>query len=92
MKKLLDFITYKHIQKMSYSDMNKWVLSVYKSGFVDGLEEGEKEVSENSDLVAQLTDDRLMKIILSVKGIGKNRAQAVIDKVLSEGIFDGTET
>ena len=92
MKKSLDFIAYKHIQKMSFADMNRWVLSVYKSGFADGLEEGEKEANENPDVVAQLTDDRLLEIILSVKGIGKNRAQAVVDKVLGEGIFDGIET
>ena len=92
MRKLLDFIAYKHIQKMSFADMNKWVLSVYKSGFADGLEEGEKESSDIPDLVAQLTDDRLMEIMLSVKGIGKNRAQIVIDKILAEGVFNGSET
>lgn len=91
MRKLLDFSAYKLLKRMSFNDLNRWVVSIYKSGFEDGLEEAEKD-TQNEDVVAQLTDERLLEIILSVKGIGKNRASAVVEKVLSEGLFNGSET
>ena len=46
----------------------------------------------DADCVASLTEDRLLEIILSVKGIGKNRAEQVIAKILQEGVSDGIET
>ena len=43
--------------------------------------------------MSTLTEDRLMEILLSVKGIGKNRAREVVEKVLQEGVtYSGTET
>lgn len=84
--KAVNFQTYKQIRKMSLNDLNKWVLSIYKSGYLDGLQEGESESVIADECVAALTDERLKEILLSIKGIGEKRAEMVLSAVLAEGI------
>lgn len=79
MKKPADFATYKKVKELSFNDFNRWVMSIYASGYQDGINEAD------NDCIAALTDDRLMELILSVKGIGKNRAKELIDKICNEG-------
>ena len=80
MKKPADFATYKMVKNLSFNDFNRWVTSIYGSGYCDGQD------AINEGCVAALTDDRLLEIILSVKGIGKNRAQELMQKILAEGV------
>lgn len=77
MNKPVDFSTYKMVQKLSFNDFNKWVISVYNTGYQDGLNDQEYDV--------ELSDEELLDIILSVKGIGKTRATAVVESVMSYG-------
>ena len=91
MGKVIDFATYKKITKYSLNEFNRWVTSLYNQGFDSGIEFAknnlyieQKIVPE--DLVSAYTDERLMEILLSVKGIGKNRAQEVVDKIMNEGV------
>ena len=86
MKKALDFSTYKKLQKLSLNDTNRWINALYAHAFDDG----KKELV--TECVATLTEDKLMEILLSVKGIGKNRAKQVIDKIIEGGITYGLET
>ena len=86
MKKPLDFKTYQAIRKMSFNDMNRLIASIYSSALQEGIN------TTNNDVVAELTDDRLYEIIKSVKGIGEKRAREATDKILAEGVFDGTKT
>lgn len=86
MKKALDFSTYKKLHKLSLNDTNRWITALYAQAFEDGKSELIGECS------ATLTEDRLLEIILSVKGIGKNRAKQVVDKILEEGVTYGFET
>ena len=81
MKKPVDFSTYKKIQKMTLNDLNVWVMSIYKSGLNDGVN------LLNDNIAAEVSDDRLLEIMLSVKGIGRKRAEQVIEKLLAEGIY-----
>ena len=79
MKKALDFSTYKKFQKLSFNDTNRLLSAFYANAY----EDCKQEMLE--DCVATLTEDALMEILLSVKGIGKNRAEQVVHKILEEG-------
>ena len=85
MKKALDFSTYKKFQKLSFNDTSRLLAAVYANGYDDGKSELLDEC------VATLTEDHLMEILLSVKGIGENRARQVVDKILEEKISYGLE-
>lgn len=85
MLKVMDFATYKKLHKLSLNDTNRWIKSVYASAY----DEGQKDMM--SECVASLTEDMLLDILLSVKGIGEKRARQVIDKILTEGIAYGSE-
>lgn len=81
MKKPVDFATYKKIQKLSFKDLNLWVTEVYQAGLNDGV-----QLLDDS-IAAEVSDERLLEIMLSVKGIGRNRAEQVIQKLLEEGVY-----
>lgn len=85
MKKALDFQTYKKFQKLSFNDTNRLFSAFYASAYDDGKE------SVKDECVAALTEDRLLEILLSVKGIGRNRAEQAVAKILEEGISYGLE-
>lgn len=87
--KAVDFSTYKKVQKFTLNEMNRWVESIYKAGFDDAYEFSHTTVChkiEPKDLVSAYTDERLMEILLSVKGVGRKRAQQIVDKIMSEGV------
>ena len=78
--KPLSFAELKRIQKMSLNEFNRWLVELCKAMYSDGFKEGESEFDD----CAILTEERLMEILLSVKGIGKNRAEQVIELILNE--------
>ena len=65
--KPITFAELKRIQKLSLNEFNRWITALCKEIYEDGLREGESEFDD----VAILTEERLMEIMLSVKGIGK---------------------
>ena len=83
MKKYADFKTFKRVKQMSLNDFNRWVMELYRAAFEDGLKEGEEEWDE---CVAAMTEDRMLEVFMSVRGIGPVRAQRLLDAVLQEGI------
>lgn len=87
--KTASFSDFKRIQRMSLNDFNVWMRVFYQSAYEDGLKEGEADFE---DCVATVSEDRLMEILLSVKGIGQVRANQVVNAILGEGVFNGTET
>lgn len=86
MIKPVNFSTYKMLQKLSLNDFNRWVISVYNSGVQDGIN------ITNNDVIAEVTDETLYELIRSVKGVGENRTQEIIEKILGEGLLHGSET
>ena len=84
MKKPVDFSTYKMVRNLSFNDFNRWVMSIYASAYQDGIDDAD------SDCVAALTDERMMELILSVKGIGKRRAEELLVKICEEGVKDNS--
>ena len=87
--KSASFSNFKQIQRMSLNDFNRWMNAFYGAAYEDGLREGE---SEFEDCIATVSEDRLMEILLSVKGIGKSRAEQVVASIIKEGVFNGSET
>lgn len=78
MKKIADFSTYKHLRKMSFTDFNGWVTSIYMSGVQDGLKEGEKELEECS----VFTPEELTSFLQTVPGIGQKTAEKIVDAII----------
>lgn len=60
---------YKDLKKKDHQQMNDFMAEVYKQGFDDGL----KSASINYEV--------LKEVLLSVKGIGLVKAEAVINKL-----------
>lgn len=62
MIKCLDFKTYKDLKKVSFNDMNRFTVELYKNGFEDGCEATIKTLE---------TD------LLKIKGIGKKTVSKI---------------
>lgn len=86
--KPITFAQLKQIQKMSLNDFNRWLMELCKAMYSDGFKEGESEFDD----CAIVTEERLMEVMLSVKGIGRNRAEQVINILLNEEVVNGSET
>ena len=84
--KPIDFSAFKKLQRLSLNEFNRWLFDLCNTVYEDGV----NSVSQNS--AVELTDERLLEILLSVKGIGHNRAEAVIRKVLNEDTNNGIKT
>lgn len=78
--KPITFAELKRLQKLSLNAFNRWLMELCKAMYQDGLKEGESEFDD----CAILTEERLMEIMLSVKGIGRSRAEQVIELILKE--------
>jgi len=86
--KPISFAQLKQIQKMSLNDFNRWLMELCKAMYSDGFKEGESEFDD----CAIVTEERLMEVMLSVKGIGRNRAEQVVNILLNEEAVDGIKT
>lgn len=80
MKKIADFSTYKRLRKMSFTDFNRWVTSIYMSGVQDGLKEGEKELEECSIF----TPEELTTFLQTIPGIGRATAEKIVNAIIDK--------
>lgn len=78
MGKLISFKNLKELQKLPLNSFNRWVESIYESGKQDGIDFVSQET------VAEVGENELYNILLSVKGIGPTRAMQVMRKIVSE--------
>lgn len=60
---------YKDLKKKDHQQMNDFMTALYKQGFDDGLKS------------ASIDYDALKEVLLSIKGIGLFKAEAVINKI-----------
>jgi len=75
LRKDISFKVFKHIQKMSLNEFNRWAIDIYKSGYNDALEDEKKTsalVITNEDMFLMLCDR-----------LGAETARKVIDIVES---------
>ena len=78
MGKLISFKNLQEPQKLPLNSFNRWVENIYESGKQDGI----NFVSQET--VAEVREDELYNILLSVKGIGPARAMQVMRQIVSE--------
>ena len=64
------FSDMKKVRKMELNDFNRWVTSIYTSGFDDGLDVG-----------STWTDAEIFDLLRSER-IGAEKAQRIVDKLL----------
>lgn len=60
---------YKDLKKKDHQQMNDFMTALYKQGFDDGLKS------------ASINYEALKEVLLSIKGIGPLKAEAVINKL-----------
>lgn len=72
MKKVVSLKDFEKVKNMSLNDFNRWVYSIYNSGYKDGKEAANKN---------QIEQWQLEIAIKSTEGIGEKRAQAIIDNI-----------
>ena len=60
---------YKDLKKKDHQQMNDYMTALYKQGFDDGLKS------------ASINYEALKEVLLSIKGIGLFKAEAVINKI-----------
>ena len=76
--KLLTFKERKALERMSLNDLNRWVLTLYKSGYECALEE--LGITESTEAVI-LDEQKLYNIIYSI--LGKPRvSQKIVDAII----------
>lgn len=73
-KTLVNRKTYKEIKTKDHQQMEAYMQSFYKLAYTDGFEAG-KAASEG------INADELQQILLTTKGIGERRTEAVMQRV-----------
>lgn len=58
---------YQNIRKMDHNQMNLYIQSIYKSGYAEGVKS-----------VPGIDIAEIKKILLSVKGLGEKRVEAIL--------------
>lgn len=81
MKKLVDFNNWKQVKKLSLNDFNRWVISIYQSGYKDGQEAEKEKFKELESECTVMMDDDLKDLLLTVPGVGEKRAETIVEKV-----------
>lgn len=80
--KPVSFSNFKEIRKMTLNEFNRWLTVVYREGVQEGYRLSEAEV------VAEVTEEQLLEIILSVKGVGRARAEQIVEAIIQGGSND----
>lgn len=79
MIKPLNFGNYQAMKRYSYNQMNAWAMSVYKSGFEDGQEDGTETV------VLDFDEQTMREFLTSIKGISDKTADKIITAFVKKG-------
>ena len=81
MTKPVDFNTYKRIVKMPLNQFNRWLTEFWKDAYSQGLREGESEF--DGDII--IPSDEFEEMLVRVKGIGRKRAEQIMDLIYDYG-------
>ena len=79
MIKPLNFGNYQAMKRYSYNQMNAWAVSVYKSGFEDGQEDGTETV------ILDFDEQTMREFLTSIKGISDKTADKIISAFIEKG-------
>ena len=64
---------YQNIRKMDHNQMNLYIQSIYKSGYAEGVKS-----------VPGIDIAEIKKALLSVKGLGEKRVEAILEALEKE--------
>lgn len=79
MIKPLNFGDFQAMKRYSYNQMNAWAVSVYKSGFEDGQEDGTETV------ILDFDEQTMREFLTSIKGISDKTAGKIISAMIEKG-------
>lgn len=79
MIKPLNFGDFQAMKRYSYNQMNAWAVSVYKSGFEDGQEDGTETV------ILDFDEQTMREFLTSIKGISDKTADKIISAFIEKG-------
>lgn len=84
-RKVCDFSTYKKITKLTFNEFNIWIKGFYDTVYNDALDrlEAERKEQEGNAIFTELSDEELMNVLLSVKGIGEKRAKTAVERIMN---------
>ena len=77
--KPLNFGQYQQMKRFTFNQMNAWAVSVYKSGFEDGQEDGTETV------VLDFDEKTMREFLTSIKGISDKTADKIISAFIAKG-------
>ena len=79
MIKPLNFGNFQAMKRYSYNQMNAWAVSVYKSGYEDGQEDGTETV------ILDFDEQTMREFLTSIKGISDKTAEKIISAMIEKG-------
>ena len=79
MIKPLNFGNFQAMKRYSYNQMNAWAVSVYKSGFEDGQEDGTETV------ILDFDEQTMREFLTSIRGISDKTADKIISAFIEKG-------
>ena len=77
--KPLNFGQYQAMKRFTFNQMNAWAVSVYKSGFEDGQEDGTETV------ILEFDEQTMREFLTSIKGISDKTADKIISAFIEKG-------
>lgn len=82
MDKPLDFAQYQQLKRYSFNQMNRWVMSVYKSGYMDAKNDCEKDADT---VVLDFDDLTMLEFLKSIDGIDADTAEKIVQAMINHG-------
>lgn len=74
MRKVIDFNSYSRLRKMSFNDLNRWLVEFYANAFSDGMDKAEEGI-------ITISADDFRQCAESVRGVGEKRADEIIERL-----------
>ena len=88
MKYKMPFNEYDRCRKMSKNEFSRWLTTFFDTAFQEGYKQACSDVPDgsividpNENVVVEWSYEEFKDMLLSVKGIGENKAEAIIDKI-----------
>ena len=75
--KPLNFGQYQAMKRFTFNQMNAWAVSVYKSGFEDGQEDG--------TIILDFDEQTMREFLTSIRGISDKTADKIISAFIAKG-------
>lgn len=82
MDKPLDFGQYQQLKRYSFNQLNRWAVSVYQSGYMDGQNDYEEDADTT---ILEFDDQTMMEFLLSIDGVTQDIAEKIVQAMVEKG-------